>query len=548
MVFTEEEAKEILKKHIEKTEQWVVDAREQSRTLKALVTGDGFNEELIKRIEHLESLDRANVRRKYSKDIRDLFNRVMKKRQNVFDANGGSENSELSNETIIKAFNERLSNFKANKSLYKYLSENYFQLTDIDPNGVIMLEYKSKGEDYDLYPSYKSINDIRYYEQNGQTVDYIVFEPKINKETQAKTWRLVDDKKDYTFLELSGTFTEVPNKTFEHPFGQVPCVILSEHCVIGSDVRLSPVNPVLQLSKDYARDKSILTIYKFQNGIPIHWRYSSVCKSCAGLGKTGNNACTTCDGKGYPTKSDVSDMHILPIPKDNQPFLGDKVAGFTSPDLDTWKQYKDDLRDMELLIEDTIWGTDKTHQSEQSNETATGRFIDVQPISNTLNIYSDVVEYVYNTLANWTLNFVDLTKDKNEILYQRSFGRRYIIESPDVLMEKYGKAKLQGDNNTILDKLLEEFILSKYKSDPYMQSRMLKKAKVEPYLHLSLKEVFDYYGAIESNKKVLFQKFWQAANQDKTEEQLTEEFNQYFNINNTIKNESSTEEKVVIEG
>ena len=39
------------------------------------------------------------------------------------------------------------------------------------------------------------------------------------------------------------------------------------------------------------------------------------------------------------------------------------------------------------------------------------------------------------------------------MIYQRSFGRRYIIESPDVLMEKYGKAKEQGDNNTILDKL-----------------------------------------------------------------------------------------------
>ena len=534
MTYTEIEIKELLKIHSEKTEQWVKDARTQSKTLKALVNGDGFSEELIERIEHLESSERAEVRRKYSKDIRDLFNRVMKKRQNVFDANGGSENSEIKSDNIKQLFEDKISNFKANKSLYKYLSENYFQLTDVDPNGVIMLEYKDKGEDKELYPSYKSIDDIRYYEQDGQTVEYIVFEPNINKETTAKTWRIVDDETDWTFLELAGSFTLIPKKTFKHPFGQVPCIILSEHCTIGSDVRISPVHPVLELSKDYARDKSVLTIYKFQKGFPVHWRYSSVCKSCAGLGKKGDKTCSTCDGKGYPRKSDVSDIHLLPIPKEGQPFLGDKVAGFSTPDLDTWKQYKEDLRDMELLIEDTIWGTDKTHQSDNNNETATGRFIDVQPISNTLNIYSDVVEYVYNTLANWTLNFVDLTKDKDERLYNRSFGRRYIIESPDVLMEKYGKAKEQGDNNTILDKLLEEFILSKYKSDPYMQSRMLQKVKVEPYVHQSIKEVFDYYGAIESNRKVLFQKFWQDADKEKTVEQLTIEFDVYFTANNKI--------------
>ena len=534
MTYTEDEIKDLLKIHSEKTEQWVKDSRISSRTLKALVTGEGFHEELVDRIEHIESIDRANVRKKYSKDIRDLFNRVMKKRQNVFDANGGSDNIQIKNKTILDNFNDRISSFKANKSLYGYLSENYFQLTDIDPNGVLMLEYKKREDDYQLYPSYKSINDIRYYEQNGQLVDYIVFEPKINEKISTKTWRFVDDVKDYTFIELAGEFTLDVDKTFEHPFGKVPCVILSEQCIIGKNERLSPIDKVVQLAKDYARDKSVLTIYKFQKGIPIHWRYSSVCKTCAGLGKSGGKSCSSCDGKGYPLKADVSDIHVLPIPKEGQPFLGDKVAGFSSPDLDTWGQYKVDLRDMEMLIDDTIWGTDNTHQSDNTNETATGRFIDIQPISNTLNTYSDVVEYVYNTLANWTLNFVDLSKDKDELLYQRSFGRRYIIESPDVLMEKYGKAKLDGDNNTILDKLMEEYILSKYKSDPYMQTMMIKKSNVEPYLHLSIKEVFEYYGAVESNRKVLFQKFWQQADKDKTYEQLSEEFNTYFTANNTI--------------
>lgn len=548
MTYSEEEIIALLKKHSEGTTNWVQNARKQNKTLKALITGDGFSEELVERIEYLESSDRAEARKKYSKDIRDLFHRVMNKRQNVFDANGGSENVKFKSEPVKEEFDKRLSNFKSNKSLFKYLSESFFQLTDIDPNGVIMLEYKVNGDKKELYPAYKSIHDIRYYESNGQLVDFIIFEPKVDGRIELKTWRFVDDQGDYTFTEIGGVFVLNKEKSFNHPFGKVPCVILSERCKIGTEERLSPVDPVIQLSKDYARDKSVLTIYKFQKGAPTHWRYGSKCKDCSGLGKVGDKTCTTCDGKGLPKKADVSDIYIFPLPKEGQPFLGDKLTGFSSPDLDTWKQYKEDLRDMEMIIEDTMWGTDKTHQSEGSNETATGRFIDIQPINNTLGIYTDVAEYVYNTFANWVLNFVDQTKSKEDILYSRSFGRRYIIESPDAIMEKYGTAKKQGDNNTILDKLMEEYILSKYKSDPYMQTQMINKAKVEPYLHLSIKEVFDYFGAVESNKKVLFQKFWQDADKEKTTEQLEREFLEYFNNNNKVKNESSEESEAVIEG
>lgn len=541
MIYQEEQIKELLKAHSEEKENWVIDARENNKMLKALVNGDGFHEELIEHIEHLESSERSQVRKKYSKDIRDLFSRVMKKRQNVFDANGGSANTKIKNETIKEDFISAISSFKSNKSLYKYLSEAYFQLTDIDPNGVIMLEYERKEDEFNLYPTYKSIEDIRYYESDGQLVDYIVFEPKVHEDALVKSWRFVDDAVDYTFTEIQGEFIINEDKTFEHPFGKVPCLILSETCTVGSEVRFSPIHDITELAKDYARDKSILTIYKFQNGIPIHWRYGSKCKTCNGLGKVGDNACTSCDGKGNPRKADVSDMHIIPIPKDGQPFLQDKVAGFTSPDLKTWQQYKDDLREAELLIDDTIWGTDKTHYSEHKNETATGRYIDLQPITNTLNAYSDVVEYVYNTLANWTLNFIDLTKDKDELLYTRSFGRNYIIESPSILVEKYGKAKENGDNNTILDKMLEEYILSKYKSDPIMQEQMLKKANIEPYVHLSFEQVFEFFGNIEANKKVLFNDFWEQCNKGATTETLKKDFSEYFSNNNEIKNESSKE-------
>lgn len=536
MIFNEQEALDIVKKHADKTEDWVINSRKTNRTLKALVDGENFSEELIERIEFIESADRAKARKRYSKDIRDVFFRVMAKRRNVFDANGGSENILIKNDNLIETFNKKLSSFKNGKSISRYLSENYFKLLDTDPNGGILIEYNKKEE---IYPAYKSIQDIRFYESKGQLVEYVLFEPKVISERDVKEWRLIDDLNDWTITQVGEMFLINKDKSFEHPFGEVPFLILSENQKTGNNERLSPLNSIIELAKDYARDKSVLSIYKFLNGFPIHWRYVSQCRTCNGSGRTQEAKCGKCDGRGYMGKGDVTDMVTLPLPKEGQPNIAPNIAGFIKPDLDTWQQYNSDLRDMENIMEDTIWGTDRIHKSQvNESETATGRFIDTQPINTALNYFADIVEFAQNKMGNWLLNFIDPVKSKDEVLYYMSYGRRFIIESPDVLLTKYEEAKNKGCNVLILDKLLEEFVLSKYKSDPIMQNAMLKKAKVEPYVHLSNKEIFDYFGSVEVNKKDLFQKFWQTADVNKTVEQLQKEFESFFNLNKLNQNES----------
>lgn len=523
MIFNEQQAIELVSQLSKSTDTWVTNARSNSKILTALVTGEGFSDELINKIEHIESENKAKARKKYSKDIRDMFNRVMKKRDNVFQANGGSENILIKNERVLTDFRKFQSNFKANKSISKYLSEYFFQLMDIDPNGVILLEYNSANK---LYPTYKSINDIRTYEADGQKLEYILFEP-IDKQNGSRVWRLIDDVTDWTIVEISGVFVINQESTFKHPFGNVPGIILSDKEKTGTKERLSYLNSVIELAKDYARDKSVLTIYKFLNGFPIHWRFVSQCKTCTGTGKTQAKTCDTCDGKGYLSKGDVTDLVTLPLPKEGQPNIAPDIAGFIQPDLETWKQYKDDLRDMEILVEDTIWGTDKSINDQVTNETATGRFIDVQPITNVLNVFTDNVEWVENQFANWVINFVDLVKNRDEVLYSKSYGRRFIIENADTILEKYQSSKAAGDNNTILDKLLEEFILSKYKNDPVMQQVMLKKKEIEPYVHLTIDQVYKYFGEEESFKKVSFVEFWEDCDKTKDTEVLEVEFENY---------------------
>lgn len=535
-IFTPEQALEKIKKYLT-TPQWILQARSKSDELKALVTGEKFHELLIDRIEHIESSKRAIARRKYAKDIRDMFNRVFKKRYNVFEAVGGSEVVRIESETLKSTFENIISNFKGQKSIEKYLSDTFFNLWDVDPNGVIFLEYEMEnGVIKECYPTYKSINDIRYYDADGQEIEYIIFEPKtykLDNNQLSKIWRFVDSQNEYFFIQDGNSFRFFEEKSFVHPFKQVPGIIISDNSIVGSDIRVSMVDQVSELAKDYARDKSVLTIYKFQNGFPIHWRYEQKCRPCQGTGKTGAEPCKICNGKGILQKSDVTDVVSVTPPREGDPVLTPNVAGYVNPSIEVWKQYNDDLKQMEMKIESTIWGT---MEQAAGNDTATGKFIDTQPITNELSKISSNVEFVHNFLAKMVLNLVTPI-DTNQVYYYKSYGRRYIIESPDVILNKYNESKEKGDPVTILDRLLNEFIVSKYKSDLYMQSTQLKKARLEPYIHLTVKEVFDMFGKVEAFKKAIFGDFWENADQFKDYDTLLNEFNQYANqkmIENSI--------------
>ena len=68
-----------------------VEMRESSNELKALVNGDDFIEELIEKIENIESDKKALARKKYSRSIKDLFERLFQPIDNIYYAtNDGS--------------------------------------------------------------------------------------------------------------------------------------------------------------------------------------------------------------------------------------------------------------------------------------------------------------------------------------------------------------------------------------------------------------------------------------------------------------------------
>jgi hypothetical protein len=327
-----DEVVEFIKKNLQ-IKPWVVTARETTKTLEALVTGKDFKV-LLNKIEGIEPGVRQIARQKYSKDIRDLFYRITQPRENVFNAHGGSTVNQITSKAVAEKLVDSLDSFKGQKSIKKYLSEELFQLGDVDPNGILLLEYLGAEK---IYPTYKSIKDIRTYTSNGQLCEVLMLEPKPIKVGQLSfmEYRVIDDEMDYRFwATTSQQFILKEDLTFKHPFGQVPAIILSEMVESGTELRKSNINSIEEKAKDYARDKSILTIYKFQNGFPINWRFEQKCKTCNGTGKDGTKVCKTCNGKGDPLSNDVTDIRVVKIPREGDPNIAPNIGGFIAPNME----------------------------------------------------------------------------------------------------------------------------------------------------------------------------------------------------------------------
>lgn len=511
--------------------KFIMEARERTKTLKALFDGDDFQDELSK-IEHIEkSEDKWRARKKYSRSIVDLNERLFRYLDNVYSATGGTKIYDIKGEQQKKTFIDTIRKVRGNQSLERWLQANWMPAYHSDPHGTIFIESKRLDDGTAKpYPTYKSIESIRNYEWDGQNLEWIIFEPKtklINR-NHVSTYRIVDDEQDRTFRFDGGSFTIIPELTIKNEFGECPGLINSNITKVGrEEIRLSPANNIIGLEQDYLRDQSILSIVKFLNGFKNLVRPKVVCTTCRGVGKTGENTCKSCDGKGFKVNMDVTDEIILPIDLNNPDLKipdATTLATYIGLDVETWDQYRKELQILDLMAHETIWGSHQVSNqdgSRKTERTATEVWVNTQPVINRLNKYSDAAEFMEWQISEWIANFIDTTKDKDKKVITISLGRRFIIDPPDELLRVYREGKKDQVSASVSDKQLNEYLTAKYKNDPQQLRIELLKVKLELYVHYTIEQVNSIYGNKEAMKKGLFSDWWESLDQIDYEKDIT---------------------------
>ena len=488
---------QIKKIALSEVDDWINIARKDSELLILHYYGTGTDEYLTK-ISGLENDDQLKLRKKHAISNTFLTENLMRPLDNIWSAKGGAIKIELKGDTL-SSFQDKLNNVKDGYSLKNYLKDIWKDKLIADPNGVIFVEADSDGKQ--AYLTQKSIFHIKNMPKDGTKPEYICFEShkeiKEDKKEHKILW-LVDDAY-YFEIKIRDEEIEILQK-IPNPFPRVPAIINSSIVDTQRKIKLSPIHKQVELLNKYLINNSVKEIYQFLHGYPVFWMYTSKCKVCEGSGYVSGEVCSSCNGSGHNAKKDVSDVIALKPPTEQgQPVIAPDVAGYVQPDLDTWREQRTELDWTWNLIYYSHWGATI---EKKDNETATGRFIDVQPVNNRLNSYADIVETVHQEIIDLLGSFYFTESYKGSSV---NYGRRYLIETPDQVWEKYEKAKEKKAPVLSLDNLLEQYYESEYQRNELVQKYYLKLIRLEPFVHSTVEEVISMpISGIDKNMKIYF--------------------------------------------
>ena len=180
----------------------------------------------------------------------------------------------------------------------------------------------------------------------------------------------------------------------------------------------------------------------------------------------------------------------------------------------------------------TMWGT---AVQDGENKTATAAFIDVQPVNDRLNKFADAFEQTEKIMTDFVCKFYIRDNYEGASI---NYGRRFLVEPPDAIWNKYMEAKEKGSPKISLDYLLTQFYQSEFKDDFESMIVAQKGLKLEPFIHKTDEEI-NSLPVLQEDKlaKFYFNEFWKSLkSQDiilKDVEVLKNEFHTYLETKKT---------------
>lgn len=487
------------------------EARKQSARLALHITGLGMKT-AIETMEEFETEQKKNLRQKYSRSNRDIFTRLHRPIDKVFSASGGSLTVNLP-EQSQKQFTSYMQSIRKSMSLRKWIQQIALPAYQVDPNGLIFIEIDTNGNPY---PTYKSTQDIFYYDANGRELNLVIFNVSYKEakqyglqtnnsvsildrlgksklaNQQTKFYRIVDEVSD-KIVEWDGKeLIEIPELNLPNPFLKCPGIIVSDIYTFNSDLLLSPDSDVVELANSILTQNSVFEIWKNLHMFPKHWRMQSVCPTCMGNGVVAGETCKDCKGTKFQKRSSVRDEIIVPFPDsaDGKIALPQAFDGYTTPSTEAWTLSTNDIDRLFNQMFETLWGYSPVGkaqvQKEPGNKTATQVLDESNSKVQKLYSYSDWAESIETFIINMCAGLMYGSSYKGCSV---KYGDRYIMEGPDEIWLKYSDAKTKGASQAVLDDLLRDYYESKFYGNPLALQKAMKQMKVEPCVHLTVAQV-----------------------------------------------------------
>lgn len=486
----------------------------QAKVLKLNIQGTGMDSALT-RNEYFENEDVFKVRNADAISNMDMFGRLFQREEMVFNAQGGATVFEGLEEGEKKKMVVALSDIRYEVNLRTWIKTFALQAYRCDPMGVIFMEYDTQK----TYPTYKCIESIYDYLPNGRSLEYISFRLKkadavffgvtdpaltdLKDDSDTDYYRFVDDAFDYILKYDTSVYTvaiAVGTKRLKNPWKKTPA-FLASHIMKWDQPStfLSPIYQLIELSGCFMKDRSVRDLQKKFSGFAKAIEPLLKCGTCLGATVVSGSACPDCtpagatQGTGYKLRTKVADVARFPLDLIEKGFDFNKFFGYVSPKIDIWDKQDTSLNDLENLMNDVYWGTDNRARTsgvdagdKSVEETATKTLTNLQPIYTRLNYTADYAQKTENLIANFVGKFLFPLSFKGATI---TYGRYYILETPDELMAEYLDMRSKGAAQSSLFDTLRKYYHSLYNTNPNKLAIMIKLIDVEPFVHSTIQQV-----------------------------------------------------------
>lgn len=513
-------------------------ARKNARHLNMHVTGKGLKNYLEK-LDSYENEAQKLLREKLAKSNKGTFSFLLRPMDKIFTAKGGSVNYNLPQNQINK-IKDSIADIADGLDIKTYLKKNVKKKYIIDPNGILFCDLNPDG----MIETYTIMTDqILWYKNKGNHVEAIVFAPyKKDDDDDSLYYRVIDDETDRIFKAESGdekSISVVSSETLDNFFGFVPARILGDIKDPNDDVFESIVSDIVDEADRLLRRMSVMNLHDLAHLYPRYWSLAQACTRCDGEGEIVKDpdsdppettTCPSCGGTGDKTRTNPSDEMVIKWPKEGDVTVN-KYMGFESPDLQTAKHY-------EVVIEATrdqlfrdMWGT--IYETGGKRETATGRYLDAQPVADRLQDISFTFSQMHKFLLDCYAKVI-----LRQPAYESSvnYGTRYILEGPDDVLDKYIEVSKENVSDITRMDLKNRYLEAEYKDDPIELLKRKKLFKVEPFPTLSAEKVLDNNNIPEEmrDRKMYFPMWVNTLSDEKivfaSVDDLRESFNEYILI------------------
>lgn len=523
----------------------IEDAQAVSKSLTRYVTGKGLAE-TIGYLSYFEKMQITDIKRKLVKSTRDMVERLLQPMDRVFTAKGGARVYYLP-EKQSEQLEQYLSNVRKGMSMQAWVKNIAFKAYLTDPMGLAFTELGADGKPY---PTQKSIHSIYCYLLNGRRPEAVAFELSDEEknalyvngiisenDTRVNLYRVVDDIQDM-IVRIVGNDAELIYG-FEHGFEKVPGIVNSDIISYDGVTYESVLMPGIELIAEYFDSDADKALYKKSVLHPREWSVVLECTKCEGTKVHKGEDCDNCNGTGILPHLKLADRINVAISEDGSAKVPTPPGGFYSADIEPYDRVKQDLTDIEILAEDTIYERRKIKQAQGPN----GKESDITATGELMN--EKTKEPKLKKISKWAASMDQFLTDNIKLQMFGSaeastiiYGDKYLHGTVEQLVDEYHKLIAKGAPVTLLDSFLLDIIEAKFESNPAELVKHKKLMYVEPFVHHKINDVLGWNVPEDIKLKKLYFSNWLNTVNDmviidpkNTEQKLSDMLTEYITSN-----------------